>query len=292
MENNTTDNADAKVVAHRIKAKLSLNPVGSLFSDTWELYQERFVPLIRIVLLPTLVTILGYTISDLHLPFSSGLGRIVLFLGWLMSVFNILPIVFSIQNKTDVDDSYKAALPWVLSFAWLVVLEVLAAAGGFIMLVVPGIWLIFAFTFVSYIFVIEHRRGIDALRQSKDFIQGYWWAVVGRVLLMGIFVMMATAIVQWLTVPTMGRTAANVASMVLTLFTTPFTAIFGYNIYNNLKALKPELAETQTATGGGFIKVCVVVGVVALALIVLAVIFFAWHSVAQSLELGHWVNTR
>ncbi len=286
------ESADNKSVAHQIKAKLSLNPISSLFSDTWELYQERFALLIKIVLLPVLVTILGYTLSDLHLPFSSGLARVVLCLGWLMSVFNILPIIFSIQNKTDVDDSYKAALPWVLPFAWLVILQIFATVGGFIMLVIPGIWLIFAFSFVSYIFVIERRRGIDALRQSKDYIRGYWWAVVGRVLLMGIFVMMAAAIVQWLTLPTMGRTAGNIASMILTLFTTPFTAIFGYNIYNNLKALKPELAEAQAAPGGGFVKACVVVGVVALVLIVLAVIFFAWHGVAQSLELGRWANTR
>jgi hypothetical protein len=229
------------------KPKLSLNPVRSLFDDTWALYQERFVQLIRIVLLPTLVTILGYTISDLHLPLTALLGGIVLFVGWLMSVLNILPIVFSIHNQTDVDDSYKAALPLVLPFLWLLILEVLAVAGGFVLLIVPGIWLIFAFSFVSYVFVLEGRHGFNALQQSKEYVRGYWWAVTGRILLMGIFVIMAGTIVQWLTEPTLGVAASNIAAMILNLFTVPFTALFGYNLYNNLKALKPELAEARSS---------------------------------------------
>jgi len=270
------------------KPKLCLNSVNSLFSDTWELYQERFVLLIRIVLLPILVTILGYTISDLHLPFSRAESGAVLFVGWLLSIFNIVPIVFSLQNKTDVDDSYKAALPWVVPFAWLMILEILAVAGGFVMLIIPGIWKIFAFSFISYVFVIEGRRGLDVLQQSKNYIDGYWWAVVGRIILMGIFVMMAAALVQLLVAPTLGKVAGDIAAMILTLFTTPFTAIFGYNIYNNLKALKPELAEAPSAAaaanGGGFVKASVIVGVAALALAALVVIFFAWYGVAHSLH--------
>lgn len=266
------------------KPKLSLDPIKSLFNDTWILYQERFAQLIRIVLLPTLVTILGYTISDLHLPLTAVLGGIVLFVGWLMSVFNILPIIFSIHNKTDVDDSYKAALPWVLPFAWLLILEALAVTGGFVMLIVPGIWLVFAFSFVSYVFVLERRRWLDALRQSKDYVRGYWWAVTGRILLMGIFVIMAGIIVQWFTGPTFGTAASTIAAMILSLFTTPFTALFSYNLYNNLKALKPELAEAEpAASGGGFIAASVIVAAVALVAIALVAMFFTWHGVAHSL---------
>jgi hypothetical protein len=266
------------------KPKLSLDPINSLFGDTWTLYQERFVQLIRIVLLPTLVTILGYTISDLHLPFTAAIGGVALFVGWLMSIFNILPIIFSIHNKTDVDDSYKAALPWVLPFAWLLILEMLAVMGGLVLFIVPGIWLIFAFSFVSYVFVLERRHGFDALQQSKNYVQGYWWQVVGRVLLMAIFVMMAAAIVQWLVEPTFGVAAASIAGMILSLFTTPFTALFGYNLYNNLKELAPQRAETQPAlSGGGFIKASVIVAIVALAVVILVAIFFSWHGVARSL---------
>ena len=49
-----------------------------------------------------------------------------------------------------------------------------------VMLIIPGIWLAFALVLRPYTLVLEKRKGIDALRQSKDYIKGYWWAVLGR----------------------------------------------------------------------------------------------------------------
>ena len=298
MENKNIDSEEVvieKETAHRrgmatSEAKPSLDPVESLFSEAWKLYQERFVPLTRIVLLPVLVLILGYTLSSLHLPFSSILGDVVLLVGWLMSLFNILPIAFSLHNKTDVDDSYKATMRWVLPFAWLMILELCAVAFGFVMLIVPSIWLAFAFSFVSYVFVIEGTRGLAALQRSSRYIEGYWFAVVGRVILMGIFATMAAAMVQWLVVPILGNTAAAIASIVLTLFTTPFTAVYCYCLYKNLQTLKLGNTELHISKGGRFIKVSVIVGAVVLAIVILAAIFFAWHGVARSFELGRWMS--
>lgn len=207
-----------------------------------------------------------------------------------MSFFNVLPLIYSIDNETDIDDSYKATMQLVLPFAWLTVLEVLAVIGGFVMLIIPGIWLAFAFSLTSYVFVLEKRRGIAALRQSVDYIEGYWWAVLGRVLLMGIFVMLANAAVQWLTSSFSGRVGESIISLAFSLFTTPFTAIFFYVIYKNLKALKPELIEAESVAKGGIVKASVIVGVVALALVALIIIFLAWHGVARSLEFSQWMR--
>jgi hypothetical protein len=287
------DSEPQSAVVFEIKPKLALNPIESLFNDTWSLYQERFAVLIKIVLLPVLVTILGYTISNLHLPFSSPLGHVVLFVGWLMSLFNVLPLIYSIQNKTDVDDSYRAAMPLVLPFAWLAILEILAVIGGLVILIVPGIWLIFAFSLASYVFVLEGRRGLDVLRQSKNYIAGYWWAVLGRLLLLGIFLAMLSIFIQWLVVPIMGNVGGNIAAMILALFTTPFTAIFSYHIYNNLRALKPDCVEGRVAKmSDGFIKACAIVGIVALIIIAFIALFFTWHGIVHSFELSHWIYRR
>lgn len=268
---------------------LKLDRVGALFDEAWAMYKERFAPLARIVLLPALVTILGYTIADLHFPFSSPLGGVILFIGWLLSVFNVLPLVISIQHNTDIDDSYRAALPLVLPFALVIILEAFAVLGGFIMLIVPGIWMIFAFSFVSYIFVIEHRRSFDALRQSADYIQGYWWAVLGRVVLMGIFVLMASAIVQWAIEPLGSGIANDIAAMLLSVLTTPFTTVFGYKLYQNLRTLKPELAGSDPSAADAaakdvkFVKASVIVGVVGAVLLVALGVYLSWHGMAHAL---------
>jgi hypothetical protein len=127
---------------------------------------------------------------------------------------------------------------------------------------------------MSYVFVIEHRRGLDALRQSKDYIKGYWWAVAGRVILLGLFYMALAMIVDFPVALLAGRTAGSIVSMALALFFIPFSIIYHYLIFKNLRELKPELADARPEKGGGFIKASAIVGFVAPILIVILAIAF------------------
>jgi len=145
------------------------------------------------------------------------------------------------------------------------------------MLIIPGIWLAFALSFMSYMFVIEHRRGLDALRQSKDYIKGYWWAVVGRTLLLGLLFVAASIVVQIPFGIVFGKTLSSVISMAMTLFFIPFSMIYHYFIFQNLRELKPALAGEQPGKGSGFIKASAIVGVVVPALLILmAIILLGW----------------
>ena len=252
-------------------ARLSLRSISSLFSDSWDLYKERWQVLVEIVLLPTLVVVLGYVLLYLGSPFSI-LGGLIVFIGYIIFVFSMLPLIFSLHHAAGVDASYKATIGWFWPFVWVTILEILAVMGGSVMLIIPGIWLAIALMLVTYVFVIEHRRGVDALRQSKDYIKGYWWAVLGRVLLLGLLFLAATIIIE---VPVMiiaGNVARILVTMALTLFFVPFSVIYHYVIFENLRALKPELADAQTKKGTGFIKTSVIVGTVVVALAVCALL--------------------
>ena len=252
-------------------ARLSLRSIGSLFCDMWKMYKERWSVLMEIVLLPVLVTMLGYVLVGLGFPFST-IGSIVVFIGAIIFIFSVLPVIFSIHTTAGVDASYRATVRWFWPFVWITILEILAVLGGSIMLIVPGIWLAFAFSLMAYVFVIEHRRGIDALRQSKEYIKGYWWAVTGRVLLLGLVYLAAMFILEFPATLLGGRIAGDIMSMVLILFFVPFSAIYHYIIFENLRQLKPELAGAQTQKGRGFIKASAIVGIVVPVLIIIALI--------------------
>jgi hypothetical protein len=252
-------------------ARLSLHSIGSLFRDSWDLYKERWQVLVEIVLLPTLIVVLGYVLFYLGFPFSI-LGGLIVFIGYIIFVFSMLPLIFSLHHTAGVDASYKATIGWFWAFVWVTILELLAVMGASIMLIVPGIWLGVALMLMIYVFVIEHRRGIDALRQSKDYIKGYWWAVLGRVLLLGLIFLAATIIIEIPVMIIAGNAARILVTMVLTLFFVPFSMIYQYVIFENLRALKPELADAQTKKGTGFIKTSAVVGIVVPVLAVCALI--------------------
>jgi hypothetical protein len=252
-------------------ARLSLRSVSSLFSDSWKLYKERWQVLVEIVLLPTLVVVLGYAFLYLGFPFSI-LGGLIVFVGYIIFVFSMLPLIFSLRYTAGVDASYKATIGWFWPFVWVTILEILAVMGGSIMLIIPGIWLGVALMLMMYVFVIEHRRGVDALRQSKDYIKGYWWAVLGRVLLLGLMFLVATIIIEIPIMIIAGNAGRVLVTMLLTLFFVPFSVIYHYVIFENLRELKPALAEAQTKKGTGFIKTSAIVGIVIPVLAVCALI--------------------
>jgi hypothetical protein len=184
----------------------------------------------------------------------------------------MLPVIFSLHHRAGVDASYKATLGWFWPFVWVTILEILAVLGGSMMLIIPGIWLAIVLSLMAYVFVIEHRRGVDALRQSKDYIKGYWWAVLGRVLLLGLMFLAATFIIEIPIMIIAGNAARVLVTMLLTLFFIPFSVIYHYVIFENLRELKPELAEVQTKKGTGFIKTSAIVGIVVPVLAVCALI--------------------
>jgi hypothetical protein len=215
-------------------AKMSLHSIGSLFRDSWKLYKERWRVLVEIVLLPTLVVTLGYVFLYLGLPFSI-LGGLIVFVGYIIFMFSVLPVIFSLHHTAGVDASYKATIGWFWPFVWVTILEIFAVLGGFIMLIIPGIWLAVGLMLMAYMFVIERRRGIDALRQSKDYIKGYWWAILGRVLLLGLIFLAATIIIEIPVMIIAGGAARILVTMVLTLFFIPFSVIYHYIIFENLR---------------------------------------------------------
>jgi hypothetical protein len=202
-------------------------------------------------------------------------GGVAILIGWIIFVFSALPVVYSVHHATGVDESYKVTIGWFWPFVWVSILEILAVAGGTIMLIVPGIWLGIAFSFMAYVFVIEGRKGIDALRQSKNYVKGYWWPVLGRVILLGIILVVISAIVQLPFSLLFGKTVSSIVSIGLILFFVPFSSIYSYLIFQNLRELKPHLVGEQTKKGTGFIKVSAIVGLVVPIILVAGVIILA-----------------
>lgn len=256
--------------------KLALRPLDSLFSDAWKLYKERWSVLVEIALLPTLIVVLGTVLISLGLGWiSRALGALILVAGWITLVYTVLPIIYSIHNTTGVDASYKATIGWFWSYVWVAILAILAVLGSFVMLIIPGIWLATALSFTAYVFVTEKRRGVDALRQSKDYIKGYWWAVLGRALLLSLIYIVAIVIVQIPAVILGGRILSGIVSAVMELFFIPFSAIYSYMIFSDLRERKPELAGIETKEGTGFIKASAIVGIIAPILFVILAIVLA-----------------
>ena len=53
---------------------------------------------------------------------------------------------------------------------------------GFLLIFIPGIICIFWFLFVPYVLLLEHKYGTEALSQSKKYVSGRFFRIVGKVM--------------------------------------------------------------------------------------------------------------
>ncbi len=98
--------------------------------------------------------------------------------------------------------STRLTLPLLGSFLVISLLTGLAAAGGTLLFVLPGIWLTGAFAFASYTFLDEGRTGLQALARSAELVKGRWWGTVARLILPTLLIlvlsMLASSVIEGL----------------------------------------------------------------------------------------------
>ena len=70
---------------------------------------------------------------------------------------------------------------------WLSILVGLITAGGFILIIIPGILFTVWYAFVVYIAILEKGRGLMLLKESRELSRGRFWPVFGRLVLPNLF---------------------------------------------------------------------------------------------------------
>jgi hypothetical protein len=76
----------------------------------------------------------------------------------------------------------RAALPVFLPAAIVVVLFSIGVGLGFLVLVVPGVYLAVRWYFGPQAVVADGLRGAEALRRSSEIVDGRWWSTFGRLI--------------------------------------------------------------------------------------------------------------
>lgn len=83
----------------------------------------------------------------------------------------------------------------LLQYAWVGILGGLAALGGALFFVLPGIWLTILLGFGTYLFLEQGITGTQALAASAALVKGRWWGVFARTVFPALLVTIILAIV-------------------------------------------------------------------------------------------------
>lgn len=171
--------------------------------------------------------------------------------------------VIAKEDKTVTwKEAYKKGWTLAIPASVVGILTILFVLGGFILLIIPGIYLAISYTFVQYILFADNIQGREALRASKYYVKGYWLAVFGRSLVFGLVVGLISMLIgagsvgpQWGAIMQSIKNGVEpqiqsnlfvdlIASAFSILVVTPLSTIFTYLMYKSLKEIKGEYTHT------------------------------------------------
>jgi hypothetical protein len=116
----------------------------------------------------------------------------------------------------------------------------LATIAGFILFIIPGIWIGVRLAVSVEALVVEGRRGTQAMGRSWELVGGHWWHAFGALVVAGLLTGVVNAII---TTPFNNTSwfVQAIAAAIATVITLPYGVLVGVLLYLDLRARKEQL---------------------------------------------------
>ena len=164
-------------------------------------------------------------------------------------------------HRPDTSDSLRFARGRLGSLMLVTLLGALLTFLGFLLLVLPGIYLWIAFSVAAPVVLFEGVKGGAALGRSRRLVQGRWWPVFGTLLLGFILAAIVGGIITAVLTGVLALGAGSgdfvralvgaIAGAVAAIITTPFQAALIAILFFDLKVRKEGLDVALLAEGIG-----------------------------------------
>lgn len=161
----------------------TLPGIGELFSMSKEAIMKRKEFFLILAALPAIIQFAGVLLLEISVALFP-LMIIVLIFAAVIGVLATIAMVQALANeqmndwKKALTESKKFFWPYI----WTGILVGIVVLIGFLLLIIPGIYLSILFSFYMYTLILDNKRGWDAAESSKHLVKGHWWAILGRMI--------------------------------------------------------------------------------------------------------------
>ena len=225
-----------------------LKSIGEVVSETWELYRQRAVPILLVLLLTSVLVIGVVCIFGVLLALGLGGAEVLsshlepgrispLALILALSAFLIIfPLIFwsqaatlavTVNNNLGIMEALKAGWKYLVPLGWVGTFYMGIVMTGTMLFLVPGVFLGLSMSLCFYALIDDDRRGMDALLASQHYVRGHWWNTFGKFFLV------------WLI--SMGVSLVPVIGQLLSFVFTPFLLLYMVIVYRDLKEAAGEV---------------------------------------------------
>ena len=234
-----------------------LYTIGKLIQDSISVVKRDFRVLLEIALLSIIFSLIfdSFFYGGLAAAHRSDsfLSVFLSFLNVVIALFFAAAGISAINNLSEnrpitLSGSLRAAFEKYPFYLWVSILTWLAVIGGLILLIVPGIIFGVWFTFSGYTVMLEDRKGLSALRRSKQLVKGNGWYVfvVFLILYISYFALVGTSAgILWSILHLITKTPLNFKFFIILfdvpagIVVIPFTAAC-ILLFKNLREVKGD----------------------------------------------------
>ena len=200
--------------------------VGGVLGEAWNLY-KRFVgrffvtALVVFAVLDLLSALADQAASD---NWTSGVGwglvaAIVSIVGYFWVQAALVETVRDVRDgRADrtIGETYRTVQPRLAAAIGITV--------GFILLIVPGLFLLTIWSMLIPVIVLERRPTGEAFTRSREVVRGHGWSVFGLVIVTFLIVAIASGVIRAVFAPLPDFLDAWLGGLVAHSVTIPFAA--------------------------------------------------------------------
>jgi hypothetical protein len=137
---------------------------------------------------------------------------------------------------------FKETSKYFWSYLWVTLLTAILVILWSCLLIIPGIIYGIFYSFAVYVYFFEDKRGMVAIRRSQELVKGYWWAVFGRFLAIGLLVWLVMVVASlplaFSSPQDVFYQAWNIVVQAVSFLIGPIILLYTYNIYQDLVRIK------------------------------------------------------
>lgn len=229
-----------------------LPPATDLFARAWGIFKSRLGVLLALSFISFILSIVAQLPEALRL---SGLASLmILIISSILSFLTGAALVYAVANhaeKLGFSGAYQKASKNFWGFAWISFLVGLIVAGGFGLLIVPGIIFSVWFSLAIWVFAVEGVRGMNALLKSKEYARMFFGAILWRLaflMLIPIVIILPVVLLSLFLSPFLALII--IPLMILMTFIYPgLASAYMYLLFKDIKALKGGDVQYVATTG-------------------------------------------
>ncbi len=229
--------------------------IGDVLGEAWNLYKRFFgrfflTALIVFAVLDLLSALAAAAIGDSVAAgvFWSLVAALIGVVGYFWVQAALVETVRDVRDgRADrtIGETFGAVQPRLPAVIAAGIVAAIGIAIGFVLLIVPGLYLLTIWSMLIPVIVIEERRAGEAFTRSHDVVRGNGWQVFGLVLVTFLLVAVASGVIRLAFAPLPDFLDVWLGSLVAHSVTVPFAAAALTTAYFRLTqtvSASPEVA--------------------------------------------------